>query len=515
MKRVLIFGNGPLPNDNVKKRPSEGLRTWQFVKSLIGGRVRGEGKTGEILTPKAGLNLRLVTIALGDCYGEESAEATAGENAGASALRKDFHHSANFIHHQFSENDPALLKMMQAVCDEFQPDVVVAVNLKVAYLVSKLRFDGKFWADLKGWAMSKAQIESHKLGDDRLVREFSKMEEAVLKQADAVSCVSESQKFATLGELALLRRLGGETFEKEFVYAIENALEDFEIDKIEKVISEVPRGPSMDNAWSAGTFEQVEEDGLRYFRGDSAFCGANVPSNAFVVLWMGGYSAWVDEETLFRGVEGAMAAIEEREGQDARRKIYFVSTGGISDGHDASNKTFLRFKELIDLSRFKDQFKFLGWVAVRHLPYIYQEADIGLNVDRICLETLTGARNRLCEMIKFKLPVVTTLGTEISYKLAGNGACKGIESGSADGVRDGILELFHNPARRKDYCDKGRKYFDERCSYNRVMKPFVKWIDETPVVERVDGGKGGAAGSARSAASKLSNFISRSANKKS
>lgn len=538
MKRILIIGNGPLPNDNTKKRPSEGLRTWQFLKSLMGGRV------GRALQPKDGLNVRLVTLAMPDCYDERNLADLGG------SLRKDFdygkggadsgtsghgesggnggHESGGssrggFIHHQIPENDPVLMKTLQAICDEFVPDIVVGVNPMPAYLASGLKFEGLFWADMNGWGPAKAQTEAHKLSDDSVVREYLKMEESVLKRADMLSVVSEAQKYALLGELALFRRLDGGSFEKEIVYTIENGMEDFDTDKIEKIVNMVKKGPSLENAWSAGTFEQVEGEGVRYFRGEGSFSGANIPHNAFVMLWLGGFSAWVDEDTLFKGVEAAMEEADRQEGGEARRKIYFVSTGGLVGGGgpglfgpfggETTNKTFLRFKEMVELSRFSDRFIFLGWVLGKHLPYVYQEADASLNIDRKCLETMTGSRNRLNEMMKFYMPIITTLNTELSYQMHAAGACSGVRAsggfgstdsdGGGEALKEAILELYHNPARRKDYSDKARKFFDTYSSYARVMRPFVKWVDETSVGVDDGGGVwgGGGGGGGRTGAS--------------
>lgn len=503
MKRILIIGNGPLPNDNTKKRPSEGLRTWQFLKSLMGGRV------GKVIAPKDGLNVRLVTLAMPDCYDERNLADLGG------SLRKDFDYSGDgasnsrggFIHHQIPENDPILMKTLQAICDEFVPDIVVGVNLMPAYLASGLKFDGLFWADMNGWGPAKAQTEAHKLSDDSVIREYLKMEDSVLKRADMFSVVSEAQKYTLLGELALFKRLDGGSFEKEIVYTIENGMEDFDTDKIEKIVNMVKKGPSLENAWSAGTFEQVEGEGVRYFRGEGSFSGANIPHNAFVLLWLGGFSAWVDEDTLFKGVEAAMEEADKQDGGEARRKIYFVSTGGLVGGgasgsSDTTNKTFLRFKEMVELSRFSDRFLFLGWVLGKHLPYVYQESDATLNIDRKCLETMTGSRNRLNEMMKFYMPVITTLNTELSYQMHAFGACSGVKTGDFEALKEAILELYHNPARRKDYSDKARKFFDTYSSYARVMKPFVKWVDGVNVStgdSNVSGGGRGTGGIGHSA----------------
>jgi len=528
MKRVLIIGNSPLPNDNAKKRPSEGLRTWQFIKSF------------ETLE---GYDLRTVTVSISDCYDEdqnnsqigvsspEASRASAQTSAQAGAQAKAGGRSGlggriQGQHYEICENDPAIRGKLQAVIDEFAPHVIIGVNLDVCHLISKLKFDCVFWADMAGWTMAKAQIDAYKTGNDRKLGAYLKVEEDVLERADFVSVASEAQKFVVLGELAMMKKLGAYEFDREFVVVIENGLEDFESDRIEKIFRTVRHAPSLDRAWSAGTFEQVEDTGLRYFRGSDSFSGADVPANAFVILWLGSYSAWVDEETLFKGVEAAMESVEgsfaeEDSGHAGRepRRIYFLSTGGLSEHNlsngasggaggaetgvessNGANKTYLNFKEMVGLSRFKDRFKFLGWVPVKHIPYLYSEADIGLNVDRRCLDTLTGSRNRLLEMMKFEMPVVTTLGTELSYGMQSFGACIGVRSGSVEGVRDAILELYSNPARRKDYGMKGRKFVEQYYSYARVMRPFVKWIDKfiVPLSDRPgDFNKTSSAGSGK------------------
>ncbi|MBU3984670.1 MAG: hypothetical protein KJ985_14660, partial [Proteobacteria bacterium] len=59
--------------------------------------------------------------------------------------------------------------------DEFQPDVVVGVNLEPAYLASRLKFGGVFWADMYGWPMGKAQIDSYKVGSDRRLGSYLRL----------------------------------------------------------------------------------------------------------------------------------------------------------------------------------------------------------------------------------------------------------------------------------------------------------------------------------------------------
>jgi len=565
MKRILLVGNCPLPNENAKKRPSEGLRTWQFLSALTkktadndgvsstmsGGRISGLSASGDI-------NLRLVTLGMYDCY-DESVIPHGSLRKDTKCCDRDV--AGNFfIHHQISENHPELFKTLQAVVDEFVPDAIVAVNTFAAYAVSRLKFNCLFWADLGGWTMAKAQSEAFKTGSDKRLSYYLGIEERILDRANVVSVASDASKYAVLGELAMMEKMGVSEFGRDAVVTIESGLEDFETDLVDTSVGVMRKPTTVDNAWSAGTFEKVQmgvgssggfgsstlggsggrggRGGPNYFRGEGSFTGTDIPHNAFVILWLGSYSSWVDEETLFKAVE---AAIKESEGVDddekwaaglenpsrtptgsgrvsaSRRKIYFVSTGGLSEEpnlasagglgraqlsffpplsrHEPANKTYLKFKEMIGLSQFQDRFVFLGWVPAKHIPYLYNEADMGINVDRKCLQTLTDSRNRLLEMMKFRLPVVTTLGTELSWRVDACGSGIGVASGDVLGLKEAILELYRNPARRKDYGDRGRKFVEQYCSYEQVMKPFAAWVEGVEGKMRSVDGKVAAEGS--------------------
>ncbi len=177
---------------------------------------------------------------------------------------------------------------------------------------------------------------------------------------------------------------------------------------------------------------------------------------------------------MFKGVESAMRACG---------KLYFVSTGGDIPGLD--NKTFAKFRAMIEESEFKDRFVFLGWVETAKMPDLYDRADCGINVDRNCVETLTGARNRINEMMKFGLPVITTLGSEISYEAekAGGGIC--VRSGDHEGLCGAIAAMYEewrgggelSSRKFRDYGKKGRTYVEEFCGYERLLGPLLKWLE--------------------------------------
>jgi len=182
----------------------------------------------------------------------------------------------------------------------------------------------------------------------------------------------------------------------------------------------------------------------------------------FRLLWVGGYNTWVDEETLFAAVEGAMAKNAD---------IYYISTGGEIEGLDDS--TYARFRAKVAKSEFKERFIFLGWIETAQIPSLYLSVDAGINVDLLCVETETGARNRINEMMKFGLPVITTLGSEIASEVGRAGAGLTVTSGDISGLTAAILEMAVD---QKDYGQKGARYIEEKCNYRVLTQPLVEWL---------------------------------------
>lgn len=411
MKRVLVIGNSPLPNENTKSRPAAGLRTYQFLQPLL-----RDGEKYEV---------SLVCIAMPECYEEEPGY-------------KEVRRQSRCTKITISKNDPSLLKRIQDLHDEMHPDAIVSVNTYPSYIASRISSRAPLWADLNGWIMAEGQAQAYKKDSNDYLGHYHNMESAIIRRADKLSAVSEPERHALLGELAGAGRLNKESFGYRFAHHIPNGTEWFEGERDEEAKDEEAKD----------RFANLMKD---------------VPEDAFVALWLGGYNTWVDEVTLYKGVAEAMEKCE---------KLYFVSTGGDIAGLD--NKTFAKFKGMIDKSKYRDRFKFLGWVDTDAIPYIYGRSDLGLNVDRRCVETLTGARNRINEMMKFGLPVVTTLGSEISYEVLRVGAGIGVASGKHEKLAEAITAIYKD---KGNYGEKGAKYIEEECNYNKVMKPLLKWLE--------------------------------------
>ncbi len=430
-----------MPEDIAESRPAGGIRSYQFLKAC-------EGK----------FEIKCVAI-------EMAPVEKVFDESIVRVEKKDF-------------------KSVQNVHDEFKPDLILGVNTYPSYLACRLKTNAPIWADLNGWIMAEAEAQAFKMQSDAYLPHYFEFEKTILKRADKFSAVSKREEYALLGSLAWAGRLNASNFGTEMVCTIENGTEDFLSDK---VLSEGEADFLNGEALSEGEAKNFSSD--KALKG-GAENGANsepsesvvskISKDKFNILWLGGYNTWVDEELLFKGVEMAMENCPELE---------FVSTGGAIAGLD--NKTFERFLNWVNASKYKDRFKFLGWVKTSEIPLIYEACSLGLNIDRICVETITGARNRINEMMKFSLPVLTTLGSEIASKCVG--ACAGFGIGRIDYLgslnnghrgekvvlefRDGLIKAYE--LWKKDELSKmgenGRKYIIQECNFAKVCEPFLRW----------------------------------------
>lgn len=448
MLKVLIIGSAPLPEENTKSRPAAGLRTYQFLKPILGEGEGAEAGAGEDAGGGANAGagkykVELISIAMPECYASGGGEdgdgrgGGGGRGGGEELKEKRVKHSDHYSQVIISKSSPRLHSRIQKLHDHFAPDVIISVNTYPSWIAAKLVSNAPLWTDLNGWVMAEAQAQAYKMNSNDYLSHYYGMEALIVKRADKLSAVSKAESQALWGELAAMGRLNKESFGYDFVAHIPNGTE-----------------------WFSGEQDVTETV-------ERAEIFKEVPSGSCVLLWLGGYNTWVDERGLFEAVEGAMKRTKD---------LYFVSTGGAIAGLD--NKTFNKFKEMIDASDYSERFIFLGWVQTEDIPFIYSKADFGLNVDRMCMETLTGARNRINEMMKFGLPVVTTLGSEIAGEVERVGAGLAVKSGDTAALEKALMEMYKKwqEADLKEFGERGAAYIKEQCNYEKTLQPVLKWL---------------------------------------
>ena len=282
----------------------------------------------------------------------------------------------------------------------------------------------------------------------------------VLLRADAFSTVSRRQRDALLGQLLLMgmtdaQVAGGARGGDEdpatlhdLIHVMPCAMESFP----ETVAR---RAGAERSAWLAAH---------------------DLPRDAEVALWSGGFNAWVDPATLVRGAEHAM---------QRRPRLHCVLTGGALPGYlDAVYDELLR---AVEASPMRGRFHPLGWVALEDAERWIAAADVGLMVDRPCAETRLGARNRLLSFAAGGCPIVATCGTEVVEEMAAVGALRSVPTGDAEALANAIVAVLETPDRGASMARIALDYCHRHYTFEAAGGPLLRFIERA---EAPDGATG-------------------------
>ncbi len=296
--------------------------------------------------------------------------------------------------------------------------------------LAQMETDIPLWCDYFGDPMAERQMLArlHE-SDDGLADQWKTLAPA-LRRADRVSGCSTFQVGALLGEMATLGRLNRHTAAERLANLVPPWLE--------------PIPPASE----PGPF-------LR---------GVAAPADSFLVFQSGGFNTWLDVETLFAALEIAMRRLP---------KLRFACTGGAIPGHN--EKSFARFQSLVASSPNKDRYHLLGWIPLGRVPRIIQECDLGLNVDLPSAEGWLGTRNRIMDWIMGRLPVVSTIGCELTLDLAEIDYVVGVEQADAEAVASAIVQIAERPEKFRAQTLGAQKYLREEYSPEKCLSPLMRW----------------------------------------
>jgi len=316
------------------------------------------------------------------------------------------------------------------LCHEFNPDAAVGVSIFPAYLAALyLPPDLPLWADLFGSPLAEGQAKAFVHNDDNLLEPYARYEWVVARRADIFSTVSSYQKYAWVGALATHGRFNKYSYGHDFVSVIPASVSDEILPHTDKVLR-----------------------------------GSLVTEADFVVLWSGGYNTWTDVDTLFQGLEEAMAA---------RLELHFVSTGGSLPSHD--EVTYAHFCQLVAHSPHQARYHLLGWLSLATLHNYYYEADVGIILDRWSYEGLLGSRTRLLDWLKYGLPAITTVTAELTEILVQEALCFSFPHGDSQALAALIVELAQNRPILKQSGEKASAWVLENYNYQKVCQPLLAW----------------------------------------
>lgn len=356
-----------------------------------------------------------------------------GETGDAQLMPCDW--QAQLIYQPVSFGQMGWVTQLQRIHDEFQPDCIVAINFSHCLYATKLRTHCPIWMDIYGDMLTIMQAVAFRARSDRgLDTSIGFMREVALK-GDVFSGCGLPQQHMMVGELAMVGRLNQSTFGYEFVRT-------------------VPPGSPPDRP---ATIPRQHARTLLASHG--------IDEQAFVVLWCGGYNTWTDVETLYKALTWAMVQAPN---------LHYVSVG--ANTYEAPDNVYTQLLTLIDQSPYRERFHMLGWRPWAEIPHFYQESDVGINIDALHYETLYGTRTRLVEMIASGLPVVTSLGAELSYLLRDNAAALTFAVGDWKTMGEQLIKLAQNRALRDRMAQTAYQFATGALSFANTTGAIRSWV---------------------------------------
>jgi polysaccharide biosynthesis protein PslH len=328
---------------------------------------------------------------------------------------------------------------LQRIHDDLRPDVVVSAGgYHPARVVARLASDRPRYVDLAGDLAAEAQVRAAHAGDGVVADYLSVLREALVA-GDRFAVVGPSQRLVVLGQLGLAGRLSGTRVGEEPVDVVLLAAE----------------GPPMPPP---------------------------LPGSGFRLLWAGGYNTWMDVETLFHGVETAIARNPD---------IAFVSTGGPIAGHHEGGHA--AFWSLVRASPFAARFSDRGRLPRKGALAVLAESHAVVSVSRACLEAEVGSRQRVVEALAWGRPVVATGLGDLAAVVAEAEAGIVVAPGDADALAAAVLALAGDAGRRDACAARARRLWEARFTVRATTAALRAWVhDPRPWPRSIldDGGRG-------------------------
>lgn len=400
MTRILLCGLCPLPFENTLRSFGPGIRTWQMALPLA----------------RAGHEVHVRAMRIPGAYEEGAGGSDLETVEGIRIERLD----------QAAFDDPDALR---GRIDELAPDALVGATVYGSHALARLSPTLPFWADQFGHVMAEAQAKARLEKADWPLDHFWSLIEPVLRTADRVSTVSERQRWAAVGELGAVGRLGWRNCGVELTATMPCALVP-------------PRSAEIGPV-------------LR---------GSRIPHDAFVALWSGGYNVWSDVETLFQALELAM---------DRRPELHFVSTGGEIGGHD--EKTYRGFEKLVAASGHRARFHLQGWVEADLVPSYQAEADLGVLTEKVMYEGQLGSKNRIVQWLGGGLPVLYNRVGDLGDLLADEGLGLTFEVGDAEAMAERLVWAAENRPALARLAEAARDYASRELTFEATSRELVAW----------------------------------------
>jgi glycosyltransferase involved in cell wall biosynthesis len=418
---VIIFGNGPMPNEPEFAVTAPGSRTWQIVRTVAEG-----------LSSSGALTEDIVVLSLDEVPRPSTTGSAIVTEVTASGRKIPVEYRP-LPYEQFKqlgvERSPAidLPPSIRAVIGtgSVQPYSTAAGFARLRSL--------PLWIDVFGDPICETQSQLElttaadpSAADTRLVHVWKLMLDALL-DGDQFYALSRRQRHALQGQLGCAGRLNQFTSSASIAHYLPYAV----------------------------------------FEDDTTLTESTPPSpgDHYTIMWCGSFNTWMDVPTLTRGITDALKG-------DPNLRLLVVG-GKIASYNEISYGQFL---EGIKSAGVEGAVTLMDWQPLASMQQLYTRCDLGISIDRYTYEAELGSRTRLVNFLAAGIPVASTVVTELSEELQAAEMLMPFEMGNADSLTRTLLSAAAgNPVAR----NKGancRNYILQHFNGRNWGEELRKWL---------------------------------------
>ena len=159
--------------------------------------------------------------------------------------------------------------------------------------------------------------------------------------------------------------------------------------------------------------------------------------------------------------------------------LHYVSVG--ANTYTAPDNVYDRFVAMAAASPERDRYHMLGWRPWSEMATYYRESNVGINIDALHYETIFGTRTRLVEMIASGLPVITSLGAELSYLLRDAGVALTFDVGDWEQLGSNLERMAADTELTRRMATAAYRYAQEDLSFATTTMPLREWVHDPSV----------------------------------
>lgn len=204
-----------------------------------------------------------------------------------------------------------------------------------------------------------------------------------------------------------------------------------------------------------------EPEGGKFLRGVHPL----IPSDAKIVLWGGGIWDWLDPLTL---IKAWPAVVEEF----PQARLIFLGTHH-PNPDNPSHKVAGKAQALADEIGEKDKtIIFFEWLSYEERESLLCEADMGVTLHPVHIETRYSIRTRMMDYLWAKLPILVTDGDITSEWVREFGIGEVVPPFDVNAVIQALKSIL---AENKEVWKSGFEHFDARFDWKHVVAPLKKF----------------------------------------